>query len=82
IRGVMSHNELVEKLNALNLAAKRIEYLFAIWDLERVARVTKPTKAEILTFLRKGIIVAEEAIEELKGLGYSERYINWYMATV
>jgi hypothetical protein len=82
IRGVMNHSELVDKLNALNLASKRIDYLFAIWDLERIARVTKPTKAEILTFLRKKVITATDAIEELKGLGYSDRYVGWYMATV
>lgn len=82
IRGVMTHNELVDKLNALNLSGKRVEYLFKVWDLERIARTTKPTKAELMTFTRKKIITTATFIEEMKGLGYPERYINWYQRTI
>ncbi|KKM70568.1 hypothetical protein LCGC14_1439470, partial [marine sediment metagenome] len=82
IRGVMSHNELVDKLNGLNLSGKRVEYLFKVWDLERIARTTKPTKAELMTFTRKKIINMDTFIEEMKGLGYPERYIGWYQRTI
>ncbi len=78
----MSHNELVDKLGQLNLSGKRVEYLFKVWDLERMARTTKPTKAELMTFLRKKIITMDTFVEEMKGQGYPERYINWYKQTV
>ncbi|GAI73471.1 unnamed protein product, partial [marine sediment metagenome] len=46
---------------------------------ERLARTTKPTKAELMTFWRKNIINYPTLVEELKGLGYPERYIDWYV---
>lgn len=82
IRGVMSHNDLVDKLNVLNLSGARITYLFGVWDLEKIARTTKPTKAELMTFLRKKVIDLNTFIEEMKGLGYPERYIGWYRKTL
>lgn len=82
IRGIMTHNELVDKLNILNLSGERSNYLFKIWDLERLARTTKPTKAELMTFLRKKVIDLTTFIEEMKGLGYPEKYINWYRRTL
>jgi hypothetical protein len=82
VKGVMTHNEIVDKLGELSLSGDRINYLFRIWDLERMSRTNKPTKAELNTFLRKKVIDRETYIEEMKGLGYSERYINWYLRTV
>ena len=82
IRGVMSRNDIVDKLGALNLEGTRQERLFDVWDLEKMARVAKPTKSEILTFVRKEIISTEEASEELLGLGYPQKYVDWYMKTV
>jgi len=78
----MSHNEVMDKLAALNLTGKRIENLFNIWDIERSVKTVKPTKAEILSFLRQGIIDKETAINELAGMGYNDTYISWYLQTV
>ena len=82
IRGIMTHNEIVDRLGALNVEGTRQERLFAIWDLEKSSRVSKPTKAEILTFLRKEIITIEEGEAELLGLGYTQKYVDWYMQTI
>lgn len=82
VRGIMSHNDLVDKLGQLNLSGIRIEYLFKIWDLERIARTNRPTKAELMTFVRKKIITRDVFREEMKGTGYSERYIAWYERTL
>lgn len=82
IKSIMTHNELVDKLAALNLSGKRIEHLFKIWDLERLSRTNKPTKAELMAFLRKKIINKDIFIEEMKGLAYTDRYIEWYLGMV
>ncbi|MBA7587704.1 hypothetical protein ES708_29738 [subsurface metagenome] len=79
VRGVLGHNELVDKLNELNLSGERSTYLFKVWDLERMARTTKPTKAELMTFLRKKVITEPIYIDEMKGLGYPQQYITWYL---
>lgn len=81
VRGVMAKNDIIDKFGELNLTSERVNRLFTMWDLEKTARVTKPTKAELLTFLRKGIIDKAVCTDELLGLGYSQRYVNWYLAT-
>jgi hypothetical protein len=82
VGNIMSHNEISDKLGALNLAGQRVENLFNIWDIERSVRTQKPTKAEILTFLRKKIIDVPTAISELLGMGYAQRYVDMYLQTV
>lgn len=79
---IMEHGEVVDKLNALDLAANRSTKLIELWDIERAARVTRPTKSEILSFFKTGIIDKDTAIEELKGAGYKDQYINWYLEKV
>ncbi len=82
VKGVLDHNQVSDKLAGLNLSGKRISYLFKVWDIERMSRVNKPTKAELMTFLRKKIIDKPTFIEEMKGLNYTERYIDWYLRTI
>ena len=82
IGNTMTHNDITEKLMALNLTGKRIENLFNVWDIEKSVRTQKPTKAEILSFLRQKIIDRETAISELLGMGYPQRYVDWYMSSV
>jgi len=77
----MSRNEIVDAFGKLNLAGQKVENLFNVWDIERSVRTAKPTKAEILTFLRKKIIDVQTATTELLGLGYDMRYVDWYLAT-
>ena len=79
---VMTRNEINDKLAAMNLTGKRITNLFNVWDIERSVKTTKPTKAEILSFLRQKIIDRDTAITELLGMGYSQRYVDWYLQTV
>jgi hypothetical protein len=79
---VMSHNEVNDKLAAMNLTGQRIENLFNLWDIERSVKTVKPTKAEILSFLRQKIIDKDTAINELLGMGYDDRYVSWYLQTV
>jgi len=81
IGNTMSRNEIVDALNKLNLTGKRVENLFNIWDIEKSVRVSKPTKAEILMFLRKKIIDRSTAQSELMGMGYNETYVGWYLQT-
>ena len=78
----MTANEVIERLMKENLTGKKIENLLNIWDIEKSVRVQKPTKAEILSFLRQKIIDRQTAINELLGLGYPQKYVDWYMASV
>ena len=82
IKGVIDYAQITDDLGKLSLPARMTEYYLKIWGLEKVARTNKPTKSELMTFLRKEIIDQATWRSEMLGLGYPERYINWYGATV
>ena len=79
---VMSFNDITDKLGALNLPSARVERLFEVWDIERLAKSRKPTKAELMSFLKDDIIDKTVYREEMEGLGYPQKYIDWYLAKV
>ena len=82
VRGIMDFGEVTDKIGALNLPATRSERLFELWDLEKRAKTSRPTKAELMTFLRKKVITDEVWNSEMLSIGYSPKYIEWYKATV
>jgi len=79
---VMSFNEITDKLGTLNLPSARVERLFQVWDIERLAKSRKPTKAELTAFLKKKVIDEPVFVEEMEGLGYPQKYIDWYLQMV
>jgi hypothetical protein len=81
LNGAMTYNEIVDGLNKLNLSSDRIDNLVNLWDIERSIKTQKPTKAEVLTFLRKKVIDRSTAEQELLSMGYSTKYVGWYLAT-
>lgn len=81
IKGVLTFNDVLDELGKLNLPAKMTDYYLKVWDLERIARTNKPTKSELMSFRRKGVIDEETWRTEMVGLGYPNRYINWYATT-
>ncbi|MBA7642099.1 hypothetical protein ES703_49785 [subsurface metagenome] len=82
IKGVLSFGDVTDELGSLNLPGAMTEHYLRMWDLERRARSNKPTKSELMAFLRKEIIDDTTWHTEMKGLGYPDRYIEWYKATV
>ena len=82
IKGVITYGEVSDELGKLNLPAKMTDYYLKIWDLEKLARTNKPTKSELMSFLRKGVIDEGTWRVEMSGLGYPGRYIDWYATTV
>ncbi|MBA7567233.1 hypothetical protein ES708_08942 [subsurface metagenome] len=80
IKGVITFAEVTDELGKLNLPAKMTDYYLKVWDLEKIARTNKPTKSELMTFLRKGIVDETTWRAEMVGLGYPNRYIDWYAA--
>ncbi|GAH70753.1 unnamed protein product, partial [marine sediment metagenome] len=79
---VIDFNQVTEELGKLNLPAKMTEYYQRMWDLELRSRSNKPTKSELMAFLRKEVINRDTWHTEMQGLGYPERYISWYAETI
>ncbi|MBA7694229.1 hypothetical protein ES703_102836 [subsurface metagenome] len=82
IKGVIDFAKVTDEMGKLNLPAKMTEHYQEVWDLEKIARSNKPTKSELMAFLRKEIIDEETWHTEMVGLGYPDRYIKWYAATL
>ena len=68
--------EAEAKLGKIFPYGQELQRLFEIWDLEREQRVRKPTEAQFRAALKAGIIGIEEYKEELRGLGYDEKYVD------
>lgn len=65
-----------EYLTALNLPGQAVSELLARWDLERWATFRKPTEAQFRAALQRGLITLDQYKEELRGLGYDDRYVE------
>jgi len=63
-------------LGRLNLSRGEVEALKRKWDIEREARTRKPTEAQFRAALYAGLIDIEEYKEELRGLGFPEKYVK------
>ena len=79
IRSIFSYNDTVAKLGQLNLPSKLQDTLLERWGIERTARVSKPGKADLSKLLAANIINEGQYKEELRGLGYDDKYVDWYM---
>jgi len=66
-------------LNKLMLRQEEIERLMHKWDFEREIRERKPTKTDLTDWLKLGIINADEFVEEMRILGYDDKYIYYYI---
>lgn len=68
--------EAVGELGKLFPIGREQETLFDVWDVEREARVRKLTEAQYRAALQRGYISVEEYADELRGLGYAEKYVQ------
>lgn len=81
VKGIKTYEETVDKLGELNLPATMSDAYLKAWGDERVVRANKPTKSELMTFLRNGVITEDDWHTEMLGLSYDERYITLYKAS-
>jgi len=82
INRIIDPFKVQSEIDKLNLPAKQKENLLFLWEIERTIRLEKPTKGDLLRFLLEGVINVEEFVEEMKALGYNEKYIAWYLNDV
>jgi hypothetical protein len=64
-------------LNELGIEPEEAKNYILEWDLEREMRAKKLPESTLALLLRRGIIDIETYKEELRGLGYSEKYVEW-----
>ncbi len=73
---------LHDMLSEFDFSSEEITRIESELNIIRRLRDKKPTLADFTKFLNKGIISLEDFITELKGLGYHDRYIDYYVQFV
>lgn len=82
LNGIYDRSKTVALLGQLDLPARYTDTLLGLWDIERDARTETPTKSELLGFYKTHVITQEVCRQELKSLGYQDKYIDWYIKSV
>lgn len=80
VTGIIDRSQVRKDLSGLNFADAEVDQLVEVWELERLRRVERPTRADLDRFLKAGIIDADTYKAEMKELGYSDRYLGWYIS--
>ncbi|GAI69045.1 unnamed protein product, partial [marine sediment metagenome] len=80
---VYNEDQARDKLSRLNLPADQINVLMEQWHYEKVEELDATwSKAEVLKFLKDGLITAERAKRELHLNGYDAEHINIYLRSL
>lgn len=79
INGVNDFNTTSDLLDEMDIPAKQKERLVEIWDLEIIQKPALPSKTELIKFTKKRIINLDTFKEMMSNLGYSLRYVEWYI---
>lgn len=65
-------------LDQFNFTPEEIDRLEELWNIERSIRSKKPPLSDLRKFLTAGLINLEQFLDELRGEGYNEKYIELY----
>ncbi|GAH79468.1 unnamed protein product, partial [marine sediment metagenome] len=76
---LLSKDEARQRLNQLNVPSGRISLLIERWNIKNISDTKLPSKSDLDKFFRKGIIADTDYITEMSRLGYSNKYISWYL---
>jgi len=71
--------EARDRLAKLNVEGSYIEVLLDRWTVLRSKRVALPSKTDLDKFLSSRVITERQYREQMRKLGYSELYIDWYL---
>lgn len=82
LAGAYTANQVINELGKLDLVGAEQESLLKLWDSEKLAKLKSPTKKELDTLLTNEIIEEHIYINEMKNLGYTDKYIEWYLALI
>jgi len=79
VRRIYDYTSTVAKLGELNLPGAQVETLMERWTIEKDAKTSRPSKAELFKMHAAKVITTEILKTELEGHGYTDKYINWYL---
>jgi intein/homing endonuclease len=69
-------------MSVFNFMTDEIQKLLEEWTVERNLRSKRPPVTDLRKFLNAGLITREQFLDELRGMGYHEKYISLYAQTL
>ena len=78
-RSLWDRNTTIDFLGRLNLPGAQMDALMLEWDIEKQSKPAKPTKAELNTWFEQHLITESEYRAEMAAMGYTQRYIDFYV---
>jgi len=87
IRNLYIHSEIAatdasSRLAAIGVPAGEIDNLLEEWQIDRDAKIERPSRATLDRLLRQDVISEAEYAAGLEALGYQPRYVDWYLSSV
>jgi len=79
IKGILSFNECLSKLGALNLPSNEINLLIQEWDIEKEGKSRLFPLAELHKLFKLRKLPIDVYRTELSNMGFSDKYINWFV---
>jgi len=79
---LITKDEARQRLNQLDVPQNRISILIERWNIKNITDTKLPSKTDLDKFYRKEIIDDSEYKAEMRRLGYSNKYIGWYLANL
>ena len=82
LAGAYTANQVITELGKLDLVGAEQESLLKLWDSEKLAKLKSPTKKELDSLFSNQIISQAIYVDEMQSLGYTEKYIGWYLQLI
>jgi len=80
--GVKTESEVISRMTELGFKATEIDYHLEYWGIEKEEKPERPSKADLKSWISKKIITRDIFIEEMRNLGFADKYIEYYLADV
>ena len=74
----VSKTDVYTALGRIPLPAAEIDRYLEEWEIARTAKVTRPSRADLLRFFLQNQMSVDEYRQELRGYRLSERYVDLY----
>jgi gas vesicle protein len=79
---MIDDGELHNLLDTFGFYSSEVDRLIEEWGIERSYRDKRPSLSDLKGFYNKGLISLDNLLDEIRGMGYHERYIGLYEQTL
>jgi hypothetical protein len=79
---MIDDTELHSVMGMFNFSGLEIDKLVSTWNIEKSYRTKRPALADLKKFYTQGLMTMDDFLNELRGLGYNEKYVTFYQLSL